>query len=111
MGNEIVKGIGLLTGLPLAEAVEIFQPEASRSAVAGASDVSSLYAGHGLLRPQNPFDPLRSLDPGEALKDLLKSLQESLSSLTSSSSSKDAGHFILVLLFTAWQEYIAKVCS
>jgi hypothetical protein len=109
MGNEqssgIVKGIGFLTGLPLAEAVEIFQAESSRSAVAGASVSSSL---HGLLQPTKPFDPLRSLDPGEALKDLLKSLQESLSS---SSSSEGDGYFILVLLFTAWREYIAKVCS
>lgn len=56
----------------------------------------------------HPFDPSAIL--WSEVKTLLQSLRRLLSS-SSSSSSNAKGHFILVLLFTAWREYITKVCQ
>ena len=51
-------------------------------------------------------------DPSAILWSEVKTLLQSLRSLFSSSSSSNAkNHFILVLLFTAWREYITKVCQ
>ena len=55
----------------------------------------------------HPFDPSAIL--WSEVKTLLQSLR-SLFSSSCSSSSNAKGHFILVLLFTAWREYITKVC-
>ena len=56
-----------------------------------------------------PAEPQTAEISGGALNDLIKSLQELFNSIYSFI--KDClPHFILVLLFTAWREYIAKVC-
>lgn len=108
MGNKqstidvLERAVHIATGIP----IPLPRPQQERQIV----DATAVLSLTGDLPPYIP-----AIIPGifgNPWEILWREIQILLQSLSSSSSKSDGdGHFILILLFIAWREYITEVCQ